>query len=196
MTRHDTNHQNLHSPENAEHEIRKAYNCVIETGVTYFWNQKAIPGVHADEVISQYKKAFDCYRNGNRLAAERWARTAKHLARAAWHEAKISYLEPRVADLPFLRGAQEDEYHLHERANTTADLLNSVSDQIPPGLKEMPQEMIRYLNHGKKHLASLENPNYKNELLIAERIKAAHEYGRVLECITLAYEAEAPKKVA
>jgi hypothetical protein len=196
MTLQNQESAHLHGPENAEHEIRKAYNCVIETGVSHFWDRNQIPGVNPDEVVSVYKHAFQCYRKGQRLAAERWARTAKHLARAFWHEAKIAYLEPRSSELPFLEGASSEEYHLHEHSDTTEDLLNSVSEHIPPGLKEMPEPMKRYLSRARHHLETLELPDYKHELLRAERIKVSHEYGRVLECMALAYEAEASVKHA
>lgn len=186
----------VHGPENAEHEIRKAYNSVIETGVSYFWDQKAIPGVNADEVVTLYKNAYRSYKKENLLAADRWARTAKHLARAFWHEAKIAFLEPRTADLPFLAGGSAEDYELQAHSDTTEDLLNSVAEHIPPGLSEMPEEMKRYLSRGYKHLKILEDEEYKHELLRAERIKAAHEYGRVLECMALAYEAEALRRSA
>lgn len=182
----------FHGPENADYELRKAYNCIIETGVTHFWDRKAIPGVSPDEVITLYKRAFRAYRHDDRLTAERWSRTAKHLARAFWHEAKIAYLEPRTSELPFLEGATSDEYNLHEHSDTTADLLNSVSGHVPPGMTEMPEPMRRYLTRARKHLDSLGDSTQTHELLRAEHIKAAHEYGRVLECMALAYEAETP----
>jgi hypothetical protein len=186
--------KHAHGPENAEHELRKAYNCVIDSAVSHFWDRKAVPGVNADEVISVYKHAFQCYRKGNRLAAERWARTAKHLSRAFRHEAKIAFLEPRATELPYLEGALADEYNLYERPDTTADLLNSVAEHIPPGLSEMPEEMKRYLSRARRHLETLETPDYRHELLRAERVNAAHEYGRVLECMALAYEADTPSE--
>lgn len=93
------------APENAESELRKAYNCVVETGVAHFWDRKAIPGVNPDEVVTIYKRALEAFRGGQRLAAERWARAAKHLSRAYWHEAKIAYLEPRLEVLEYLSGA-------------------------------------------------------------------------------------------
>lgn len=187
-----------HGPENAEHEIKKAYNCVIESGTTWFWDRhRGSPsGVQPDEVATLYKRAYKAFRNDDRLTAERWARTAKHLARAHWHEAKILYLEPRIADLPYLEGASAEEYNLHERSDTTEDLLNSVADHVPPGMNEMPELMRRYLVRGRKHLDTLKNPEYHHELLRAERTKAAHEYGRVLECMALAFEGEATKKAA
>lgn len=180
----------MHGPENAEHELKKAYNSVIEAGVTHFWDRKLIPGVNPDEVLTIYKHAFQCYRKEDRLTAERWARAAKHLARAVWHEAKIAYLEPRVAELPYLEGATPEEYNLHEHSDTTEDLLNSVETHIPKTDEHIQQLMQRYLQRGRKHLLFLNQEDYKNELLRFERIKAAHEYGRVLECIALAYEAE------
>lgn len=188
-----------HGPENAEHELRKAYNCVIEAGTTWFWDRSrgsSATGVNPDEVVTLYKRAYKAYRNDDRLTAERWARTAKHLARALWHEAKLAYLEPHTADLPYLEGASAEEYNLHEHSDTTEDLLNSVADHIPPGMSQMPDLMRRYLIRGKKHLEYLNLPDYRHELLRAERTKAAHEYGRVLECMALAFEGEAMKKAA
>ncbi len=183
-----------HGPENAEHELRKAYNTVIEAGVWYFWDRHATPGVNAHEVFTIYKHAFQNYKNGNLLAAERWARTAKHLSRAFWHEAKIAYLEPRSTELPFLEGATEAEYNLTERLDTTQDLIDSVATHIPhqisQGSNEMPELMVRYLGRARKCLETLRSEDYTHELLRAERIMAAHEYGRVLECMALAYEAE------
>ena len=185
------------SPENAEHEIRKAYNTTIETGVTHFWDHRALPGVDPNEVNALYKHAFQCFRKKNLLAAERWARTAKHLARAFWHEAKIAYLEPRSSDLPFLKGASDEDYNLKEHSDTTEDLLNSVANHIPQGKKtEVQEEMERYLSRGRDHLTLPNHPEYTHELLRVERIKAAHEYGRVLECMTLAVEAETVQKAA
>jgi len=121
----------LHGPDNAENEIRKAYDCVIETGVSHFWDKRAIPGVNADEVVTIYKHSLNAYRQGSRLAAERWARTAKHLGRAFWHEAKIAFLEPRISELPYLGGASKDELRPHENADTVTDLLDSAAHHIP-----------------------------------------------------------------
>jgi hypothetical protein len=194
MKRYDQ--QYPHGPENAEHEIKKAFNCVIETGVVHFWKRHPIPGVNPNEVTDMYRRSFDAYRNNDRLTGERWARTAKHLARAFWHEAKISYFEPRTTELPFLENAYE-EYNLYEHSDTTADLLDSVAGHIPPGLKQMPEQMQHYLARGRKHLSLIDADPNQHELLRAERIKAAHEYGRVLECMALAYEAgNRQKKVA
>ena len=196
MTRHNQKSQHFHGPENAEHEIRKAYNCVVDVGALFLSERRPIPGVNIQEVMNVYKHAFNRHRHGNKLAAERWARAAKHLSRAFWHEAKIAYLEPRSADLPFLDGATEDEYGAYERFDTTADLIESVDDHIPPGLDTMPEDMKRYLSKARKHLEVVKQTEYKHELLRAERIMAAHEYGRVLECAALAYEAEVASKNA
>jgi len=191
MTRHvDEKLRNFHGPENAEHELRKAYNSVIDAATTYYWDRHGIPGVNSDEVITLYRRAFNALRRNDRLSAERWARATKHLARAFWLEAKLCYLEPRANELPFLKGGQPDDYGLRERSDTTADLLDSLINHIPPGLTEMPPEMSHYLQRARRHLQVLEEPEYANELLRAERTKAAHEYGRAVECMALAYEAE------
>jgi hypothetical protein len=179
-----------HGPENAGHELRIAYNCVIECNVTYADGRRSITGVNPDETIAIYKRAFNAFRGNDLLAAERWARSAKHLARAFWHEAKIAYLESHPTALPFLEGARPDEYNLHEHSDTSSDLINSVANHVPNGLDELPSDMRHYLDRARTHLAKLENHDYTHELLRAERIKAAHEYGRVLECMALAYEAE------
>jgi hypothetical protein len=50
--------------------------------------------------------------------------------------------------------------------------------------------MRRYIARARRHLEYLEQPDYLNELLRAERIMAAHEYGRVVECMALATEAD------
>jgi hypothetical protein len=184
----------VHVPENADHELRKAYNTVVEIGMQFFWNQKTIPGVNAEEVISAYKHAFQCHQKGLKLAAERWARTTKHLSRAFLHEAKIAFLEPRTNDLPYLKGASAEDFDLRSHSDTTADLLDSLAQDLPPGFQEMPEDMKRYISRGRRHLEFLDphHPESENhELLRAERIKAAHEYGRVVECLALAYESEA-----
>jgi hypothetical protein len=93
-----------------------------------------------------------------------------------------------------LKGAEQEEYNLHEHADTTTDLLNSLSLHIPPGQDRMPSEMQHYLSRARAHLQSVTLPSDRHELLIAEKIKAAHEYGRVVECLALAYEAEIPKE--
>jgi hypothetical protein len=186
----------VHGPQNAEHELRKAYNTLIEVELVYTWDHQTPHNVNHQEVVDIYKKAFDRHRDGERLAAERWARTAKHLSRALWSEAKIAFLQNRLNLFPYLDGATAEEYNLHERMDTTADLLESVAGHIPPGMQQMPEDMHHYLSKGKLHLQELNKPDLKHELLRAEHIKAAHEYGRVLECMALAHEAEAQGKKA
>jgi len=181
---------------NADREIRVAYNAIVETGAIYFWDRRPPQGVHPDELLTIYRRAFRFHRDGFELAAERWARTAKHLARALWHEAKIAYIEPRSSELPFLEQATADELDLHVHSDTTLDMLNSLEGHIPPGLDDVPEQMRRYLSRARKHLGMLDTEGYAHELLRAERIKAAYEYGRTVECMALAYEAEAGTREA
>ena len=176
-----------------ESEIRRAYNGIVETGVCYFWDRSAIPGVYAHEVITLYKHSLFCHENNLPLAAERWARAAKHLSQAYWHEAKIAYLGPRVQELPSLPGASGTEYGIREHSDSTPELLESISKCIPSGDEETLTNMKRYLARAYKHLESL---GIENELLKAERSEAAYEYGRTLECMTLAHEAETAHKAA
>jgi len=190
------------SPDNAELELKRAYNLAIETGVTHFWDRHAITGVHADLVFSLYKRAMAAFVEGtstSRLAAERWARTVKHLSQAFWHEAKIDYLEPRTQALPFLPHARS-EYRLHaETPETALALLDAAAQKLNTlwRSQETPEDLRRLEKRGRQHLAKITEKEQQNELLQAERIKAAHEYGRTLECAILAYEAEgAPKTKA
>lgn len=186
-------HENdqAHGPANAEHEIRKAYNSVMECGVALA--QAKIRGVDFEDLVACYKKAFHAHRQGDRLSAERWARSVKHLARAFWHEAKLAYVEPRATSLPYLEGATAEEYNLHDHSDTASDLINSVAEHLPPGLQEMPEEMNRFISRARLHLQALESANIQNEMLRFEHINCAHEYGRVVECLALAYEAAASK---
>lgn len=180
--------ESMHGPENAEFELKKAYNCVIEAAVTHFWDRRSVPGVNPDEAVTLYRQAYDLFKQGDRLTAERLARAAKHLARALWHEAKIAYLTPRTSELPFLENARE-EFNLHEDPGTTAELLCSVEQQIPKGMAELPADMRRYLGRGNRHLKQMvTSPAKSHELLSAEHLKAAYEYGRVAECLSLVHE--------
>jgi hypothetical protein len=187
--------QHPHGPENAEHELRKAYNSAIENGVIHFWDRRAIHGVHSDEVFSLYKRAMEAYRQGNRLVAERWARTTKHLARAFWHEAKIAYLEPRMRELPCMQGGQPEEFNCPQRSDTPEDLLNSSRRLIEDEGDPLLETMAVYQSQARKHLDSLRNPK-ENDLLHFERAEAAYEYARVVECMSLALEAERSARTA
>lgn len=182
-----------HGPENAEFELRKAYNIVLEGTVPYLWSNRNVPGVNPQEALDLYKHAYRLFRADNRLAAERWARAAKHLSRALSAEAKIAFLMAHDTDLPFLAGGSPEAFNMPKGSETTADLLNSVAEHIPPGLDQMPEQMTRYLSRARKHLESKGGAAHVQELLGVERIRAAHEYGRVLEIMALAYEAEVPQ---
>jgi hypothetical protein len=184
--------------EDQEHELRKAYNLIVEIGTTFHWNRKLSDPADPMDVHVLYRHAFRAHRRGERLASERWARAAKHLARALWCEAKLAYLNQQGEDIPHLAGGDPEDYRLHEgeRVDTTLDLLNSL-EHIPPGLDEMPKNMRDYLTRGHSHLAGARTPGRTNsELELAEHIKAAHEYGRTVECLALAYEADAKREAA
>lgn len=174
--------------KNAEHEIRRAYNCAVESAVTWSLIGQQVSEINPDEVQNLYRKAWNFHRKEENLLAERWARTAQHLARAFWHEVKIAWLLKYPISLPYLEGATREELNLHEYSDTTEDLLNSLARHVPPGMNEMPEDMKHYLLRARKHLAEIGGSTH--ELLRAERIKAAHEYARVLECLALAWSAE------
>ena len=152
MTHHSTDSSHFHGPDNAEHEIRKAYNCVVETGVTHFWDRRAIPGVNADEVVTLYKQSFHFYRKGKRLAADAGHEQPNICPERFGMKLRSPFWSQEPAELPFLEGARDDEYGLHERSDTTTDLLDSVACHIPPGLDEMPENMKRYLARARRTL--------------------------------------------
>ncbi|MEO5970396.1 MAG: hypothetical protein ABIQ95_10760 [Bdellovibrionia bacterium] len=187
------NHQQM--PDNAEFEIRKAFIAIIEAEVTQTW-QKSISGVHAGEATLLYKYSFHASKTGKRLAAERWARTAKHLARALKQEAKISFLEPRLVDFPLLQCTSAEEYALTEKRKMTVDLISSVRETVQAKFNPIPDNMKRYLERAKLHMDALAETEHLHYVLVNERVNAGYEYGRVLECLILAYEAEPNVKIA
>jgi hypothetical protein len=177
-------------PDNADFELRKAYSWVIEASLPYSATHLAIEGVHPQDAHGLYHHAYRAYRKGNALAAERWARAAKHLSRALLAEARIDYLHSHGTDLPCLEGDLSEASRPPESADVTGDLLNSVAEHVPPGLPLMPETMKRYLARARDHLAANDPKDHTLPLLRAERIRAAYEYGRVLEIMALAFEAE------
>lgn len=196
MALHPIEHLGFRGPHSAEYELRKAYHCVIEMKVLFVGYRHPIKKININQISSPYLLAYQRYMEGNLLAAERWARASKHLARAFWHETIIDYLEPRTDELPYLEGAKKDEYGQSGHSDTTSDLLDAVISELPPGLNEMPPDMVFYSSRGKKLLENLKLPQYQHELLRAEALKSAYEYARVLECMKLAYEAEARHQTA
>lgn len=183
-------------PENAEYELKKAYNCIIELGTVLAAASEKVPAGAYEELISLYRRAFAAHRLGDRLATERWSRTVKHLARALWHEAKISFLASLEGDLPFL-GEAFDEYTEPYSVATTRDLIGSAAPLKPAPESHATEGVDEYMRRGRRHLAKLESEQEAHDLLRAELLLAAHEYGRVAECMGLALEAETqPKKIA
>ena len=185
-----------------ETELQRAYNGAIDVGVTHFWNRSPIPGVHADEIFTLYKRAWSAYQRGtaqDRLLAERWARAVKHLAIALCHEAKMNYLEPRLRVLPepsVTSEAQEVATRAgHENALV---LLDAAAERIQKSSLPLGADLDtlnRLLNRGRIHLKQSPPATSPLGLLRQERIQAAHEYGRTLEYLLLAMESEAePKK--
>jgi hypothetical protein len=181
-------------PENAALELKRAYNsvtemCAVESNRPGSPNQQS-----ADSAIALYRRAMDNYRMhspSGHLAAERWARAAKHLSEAIWHETKISYLRDRTAELPYLADAMS-EYHLnHETEASASSLLEAYGERSHQRPQQSPADPLALLQRGQAHLAALKDPaEPRHELLTAERIKAANQYGRALECVFLAMEAE------
>jgi len=184
-----------HLPDNAEYEIRKALISVIEAEVTNTW-QKPISGILLGEATLLYKYSFHAHKMGRRLAAERWARTAKHLARALKQEAEIEFLELHFSEFPSFQATFAEECALNERKEMTVDLVNCVKEMVQAKFSPLPDNMRRYLERAKLHIAPLTATQRLHDVLVTKRVNAAYEYGRVLECLILAYEAEPNVKIA
>lgn len=180
-------------PENATQELKRAYNSIVELGTVLSSGQRrGLLGLEA--AVSLYLRAMDGYRMhspASRLASERWARAARHLAEALWHEAKIGYLKDRTAALPYLTDALS-EYHLHHETEQSARaLIETYGERQRQAPEELGVDPAVLMACGRAQLAALMDPLApRHELLSAERIKAANQYGRALECILLALESE------
>jgi len=192
-----------------ESELRNAYNRVMESGLTYFWDRTPIPGVNPDDPIHWYRNAWNALESGDSTQAERWAQAARHGALALWHEAKIAWLSGSQRSLtPHLlvprHAEMDEEYHLHadETREETQKLLESISKKarhLPPSGGELTPDVNRILKRAATHLSAplqevapysppepspaQENPSEPPgvELLRAEHLKAAHEYALCLE---------------
>jgi hypothetical protein len=194
-----------------ESELRSAYNRVMESGLTYFWERTPVPGVNPDDPIHWYRNAWNALESGDSTQAERWARAARHGALALWHEAKIAWLSGAQRSLkPHLfvprHAEMDEEYHLHadETREETQKLLESISEKarrLAPSGGEITPDVNRILKRAATHLAAplreparhspqeqvptQENPSETPgvELLRAEHLKAAHEYALCLESL-------------
>jgi len=199
MSKPDQDSKLSHDPASSTHELRKAYQSLVEAATCGGKIQSQLLQPHSaeatgpiqfQEIEESYRRAFRHHQENDDLAAERWARTVKHMARAFWHECKIAYLGSTPAQFPYLRGASAAELDLREHSDTTEDLLDCLSGEVTSGLNEFPPDMHRFLERGREHLRNVHESPGSHELLRSERIKAAYEYGRVVECLALAFEAE------
>ena len=157
-------------PENAEHELKLAYDALISALTT---------GQPAAEITDMYQHAYSQYQAGARLSAERWARTVKHLAKALWHEARIATLRQKKELIALPNAAKE--YGLRRYSATPADILDSVPRQAA---------LQKWRDRGEYHLRKSRTILDQTELEQIEHAKAVYEYSRVLECLLLAYEAD------
>ena len=187
-------------PENAERELKRAYNRLMESGAVWFWQREKIPLIHLHSLAPEwparlYRTAVSLFHLGDRLEAERWARACRHYATALWHEAKLSWLKDPDAprDLAELPHAQT-EYHLHESTESTRDLIQDLEPRtIPtpsgehPGAYAAPwiSSMIRV---ARMHLEKTGSPAQPESLEQCEHLKAAEEWARSAEGILTALQ--------
>ena len=198
----------MQSPDNAEQALREAYNRVLESGLTYYWERILTAGVNANEAQQLYDQAFFAFEHNHRLLAERWGRAASHFALALWHEAKIQFLSSSACPpIPSIRPSMHnltpnEDLHLHahetheeieaELRSNWIQAKNRVSKSSKGELDPFFQRVSRYLSRGEFHLgappwSSLPQPQHA-ELLQAERLKAAHEYSSAAEYLLLAWD--------
>ncbi len=198
----------LDGPDHAEQALRDAYNRVLESGLTYFWERYLTAGVNANEAQQLYQQAFHAFEHNHRLLAERWGRAASHFALALWHEAKIQFLtSPACPPIPSLRSSasppqSQEELHLH--THETSDEIESeisatwVQSKRRVGRSSQGENdpfflrISRYLTRAEHHLSTLIPKLPQNfshtELLQVERLKAAHEYASAAEYLLLAWD--------
>lgn len=189
-------------PENAERELKVAFNRLMESGVVWLWQREKLPDVQLLGIAPEwparlYRTASALYRNGERLAAERWARSCRHFATALWHEAKIAWLyDPsHPKDLDEYPNAQV-EYQLHETPDTTRDLIHDLEGRpLPVVPHELPgsyaQNWIEpIIRLARKHLEQCQAQAGAFELVQCEHLKAAEEWARTAEEISGAFAIE------
>ncbi len=187
-------------PENAERELKRAYNRLMESGAVWFWQRDRIPLIHLHSLAPEwpaqlYRTAMALYRSGDRLQAERWARSCRHYSTALWHEAKLSWLRDSQVpkDLPELPNAQV-EYHLHESIESTRDLIQDLEHRklpSPPGVTPgsyAAQWIPAMIRVARMHLDQSGSPSQPSNLTECEHLKAAEEWARSAEGISVALQ--------
>ncbi|NDC39796.1 MAG: hypothetical protein EBZ48_17480, partial [Proteobacteria bacterium] len=215
----------------AEHEIRSTFNSIVESGLVYFWDRRRPEETPSSWVTPElptqfYQAAFRSYEAKDSSRALHWARAAKALARAYWHEAKIAYFKSRVEDLPSLKQALNDEYHLHEKIDSARNLIEvnqrkreKIIASLPSALASqrsgestqsvgttpnpaLPEESLGHWIE-MIHLCALAQlevlekliPSQLHELLHAEHLKCASEYGRCTQELLIVHEEIHQKKL-
>jgi len=181
--------------ENAERELKAAYNAAMEMGTVWLWARPATPftqtlPLQPEAGFRVYRTAAALYRNQFRPASEHWARACSHLCTALWHEAKLAWLNspgcPRdLLELPH----GEFEFHLHESPVETRDLLDDLMSRphLPPPSPGTPgiyaYEWIQpILKRAREHLTPI-SPLIGGSLPLrmCEAIQAAEEWARCAE---------------
>jgi hypothetical protein len=191
--------------ENAERELKVAYNSLMEMGTVWTWSRTLIPLARTLPLAPEwayrlYRTASALYRNQERPASEHWARACQHYSTALWHEAKLAWLDdpecPKdLEELPH----SESEFHLHESPNLTRDLLDDLTSRpklSPPALGSPGGYAYEWLeailSRARVHLQGLPGaPEGTRGLKECESIKAAEEWARCAEELMAALSSQA-----
>lgn len=152
-------------------ELCRAYNALIELAV----GSNTASRQALEEYQEFYVKAFQAYNHGDLQSAELYARSVRHLCRAAWFDAKVKFLESHSDDLPHLPGCSAAESRDIERK--ILEIESRLSRLKLMGLSD------RFGGRTRKHLQRLENLPDRSLLLAETFMKAAYEYCLATEAL-------------
>lgn len=176
-----------------ETELKQAYEALVEVLVPHWDTQSGPLSRLTRNLLSLYQRALTTYQYGgpqNELIADRWAKSVKHLALVCQHEAKIAYLSSNQAKLPPSPFSRAFVSEGKTACETARSLLDNAGEKLFRVSHPLTEGALEMLKRGRQHLnEAIQNP-IQNDLLKAERIRAAYEYGRTLEYLLLAIEAE------
>lgn len=145
-------------------ELRRAYDALMELGTC-----SSTATFQAFEEYRQlYQMAFQSYNRGDLHRAELLARSAKHLCRAAWYDAKIKYLESHSEDVPHLPGLSRVGLGGIDRGIT--EIESRLSRLKLTGTAD------RFGHRCRKHVERICAMSDRNTVLADSFMKAAFEY--------------------
>lgn len=163
--------QSGHKQSKPGEQIRRAYDCLIELGAGGNTSACQLLG----ELRDLYIRAFQNYNRGEIYAAESLARAVQHLAKAAWYDAKIKFLESHAEDLPHLLGLNEDDQRSISRQ------FGEVEKKLEA--LEYSSNVDRFSIRARNHINLARGLPTCESLLGATFLRAAYEYVSAAELL-------------